>query len=412
MQLLGVVLLTVTATLVWRIASTWRTPDRKRQKTRRVMVVLGSGGHTSEMVQAIEHLPKGEWAAKTVVYVVAATDKDSRGVAQGFEMAFLGRNANVAEIPRAREVGQSYFTSIFTTLRAFASAFLIVMDHQPDAILTNGPGVCIPIVAANFALSVLFFGRPRATMAYFESFTCVDHLSLSGKIMLLLADVFTVQWPGLAEALKRNPLAAKLTRVSYAGRFVESVRHSPPPREPPLLPGANTMLGEGKARRTCIVTVGSTKFDDLIRAVDTPAFYDAVTDLGINHVMIQIGRSTVKVSEPFPESLMVREVFDYRPGLPAEIRKASLVISHAGAGTILEALNAGVPTIVVPNARLMSNHQLQLAQGLNHRGYLLYAMPDASLIDTLRDEKGWKGLKRFPQPNGAVLKRVLLPILE
>uniref|UniRef100_A0A7S1KWZ3 UDP-N-acetylglucosamine transferase subunit ALG14 n=1 Tax=Neobodo designis TaxID=312471 RepID=A0A7S1KWZ3_NEODS len=389
----------VVCLLLWRFVNALPTPKRTRTKRRRVMVVLGSGGHTSEMFGAIEQLPKEDWAQKTVMYVVSATDKDSRGVAEGFEMAWLGREARVFEIPRAREVGQSYFTSIFTTLHAFGAALTLVFDMHPDTILTNGPGVCIPIVAANILVSTLFINRPRATMTYFESFTCVDHLSLSGKIMLRLADAFTVQWPELAEKFKRK-------NVHYAGRFGDK-----PADTAKLIPAADKgMLGVGKERRTCVVTVGSTCFDELIRAVDTTEFYTAVTALGINHLFVQKGRSTVELSDKFPSMLMSREVVEYRPGLPALIRKASLVISHAGAGTILEALNAGVPTVVVPNERLMSNHQLQLAQALFARRHLLYTTP-SGLAGALQSG-GWADLRAFPKPTGTVMRRIVNPLLE
>jgi beta-1,4-N-acetylglucosaminyltransferase len=379
------------------------TPSRNRSKARRVMVVLGSGGHTSEMFQAIEQIPKEEWACKTVLYVYSSTDKDSKGVAEGFEMTFLGRTARTAVIPRAREVGQSYFTSIFTTLRAAASALVLVLDEQPDAIVTNGPGVCIPIVVANI-LVALFLGRQRATTTYFESFTCVDHVSLSGKIMLVLGDVVTVQWPGLAEQLRRKGFK----RVAYGGRFAHD-KGSGVRGSAPLL--RSNFLGDGKEKRTCVVTVGSTQFDEMIQAVDTSEFYSAIADLGINHVLIQKGRSKVDITCECPAAQLQREVVDYRPGLPAVIRSASLVISHAGAGTILEALEAGVPTIVVPNARLMSNHQLQLAQALAHRKHLFYALPDASLVELLHSGE-WTTLRRVPPRDGTAMRKFVLPLLE
>ena len=391
------------ACLLCRFGFVLRTPQRKRTKQRRVMVVLGSGGHTSEMFGVIEQLHKEDWAMKTVQYVVSATDRDSQAVAEKFELDFLGRRARrCAVIPRAREVGQSYFTSIFTTLRAFGAAILLVFDDQPDAILTNGPGVCIPIVVANLAIATLFPSRQRATMSYFESFTCVDHLSVSGKIMLYLADVFTVQWPELAERLRGR------RHVHLCGPLADTGRSA---TLPALLPGKEAMLGEGKAKRTCIVTVGSTKFDALIAAADAPQFYSAMADLGINDVFIQKGRSDVEVTGAYPTQLMTRTVVDYLPGLAARIRGASLVISHAGAGTILEALGAGVPTVVVPNEALMSNHQVQLAKGLADRGHLAFCFP-SELHATLNDAAVWRGLRAFPRPNAERTRKVVVPILE
>ena len=58
--------------------------------------------------------------------------------------------AVVDVIPRSREVGQSWLTSNFTTLRALAPAAGIVLRRRPRLLLVNGPGTCIPVCAAAF----------------------------------------------------------------------------------------------------------------------------------------------------------------------------------------------------------------------------------------------------------------------
>lgn len=387
----------ILVSLLFRAIWVFRSPPPERRVARRVLVVLGSGGHTGEMLMVLRNLPKAEWSPKRVKYVVSETDKDSAGAAERFEMAHIGRRAEIAVIPRAREVGQSYFTSIFTTLRALFASLMIVFDETPDVILTNGPGVCVPIVAANFLVALLFQGRRRAIVAYFESFTCVSHLSLSGKILLpLFADLFTVQWPALYERL-----AKKHATVKYTGPFALDAATAAA-TSPLLLPPPGT-LGTGKARRTLVVTVGSTCFDELIAAIDTHAFMDAAIAAGINHILVQKGRSTVHMTYVVPPTLLQLEVVEYRAHLAETMRDACLVISHAGAGTILECLGAGVPLIVVPNQRLMSNHQLELAHALAFRKVLVCATPQ-ELASTLL-EQPWRGLVRFPPVNTSALKK-------
>ena len=53
-----------------------------------------------------------------------------------------------------------------------------------------------------------------------------------------------------------------------------------------------------------------------------------------------------------------------------------LVISHAGSGSILDALRYGVPCIVVPNTELLHNHQLELAEELSRLGYVVHGSLD------------------------------------
>ena len=58
------------------------------------------------------------------------------------------------------------------------------------------------------------------------------------------------------------------------------------------------------------------------------------------------------------------DCYDYKSSLKDEIENSDLVISHAGAGTCLEVLNARKPLIVVVNDSLMHNHQAELATQL------------------------------------------------
>ena len=66
---------------------------------------------------------------------------------------------NVTTIPRSRNVGQSYFTSVFTTLYAFLHAMLVVFWFMPELVLVNGPGTCLPIVIAAKILHWLHIRR-------------------------------------------------------------------------------------------------------------------------------------------------------------------------------------------------------------------------------------------------------------
>ena len=132
-----------------------------RPETVTVLAVLGSGGHTTEMFYDLATLGGGAAANVALHYAIADTDKGSRAKAEEFERSKAGTRAGLAEsrvhlLPRAREVGQSYFTSVFTTLRSTVTAVLVVFSVCPDLIVCNGPGTCVPIAAAAYALR--FFG--------------------------------------------------------------------------------------------------------------------------------------------------------------------------------------------------------------------------------------------------------------
>jgi len=86
--------------------------------------------------------------------------------------------------------------------------------------------------------------------------------------------------------------------------------------------------------------------------------------------------------------------YRFKPSLAGDMAAAGLVVSHAGAGSILEALRGGVPTIVVVNTALMNNHQAELAGAMSDRGHLALASP-ASLAEVVG---AWDWDARVPLP--------------
>ncbi|KAI4314503.1 hypothetical protein L6164_027406 [Bauhinia variegata] len=87
------------------------------------LIILGSGGHTAEMLNLLAVLQKDRFAPR--FYIAAATDNMSLQKAQLLENSLAAKNgttvpntAQFTQIYRSREVGQSYVTSIWTTLIA------------------------------------------------------------------------------------------------------------------------------------------------------------------------------------------------------------------------------------------------------------------------------------------------------
>jgi len=95
----------------------------------KVLAVLGSGGHTTEMMYLLQSLQRN--SISEISYVLAETDKTSQDRMDTYERKIC-EEQNVEprhkfyRIPRSREVGQSYFSSIFTTLYSFLFAAQIV----------------------------------------------------------------------------------------------------------------------------------------------------------------------------------------------------------------------------------------------------------------------------------------------
>jgi beta-1,4-N-acetylglucosaminyltransferase len=120
-----------------------------------------------------------------------------------FTHPLLPPSTNKLTIPRAREVGQSYFTSFFSTLISFFSA-LGLLSLKPDLLLVNGPGVCFPVVLSFFIGNVL--GLTNCSIVFIESFCRVTTLSLTGKLIYPFCDIFYVGWPELLKLRSRARL--------------------------------------------------------------------------------------------------------------------------------------------------------------------------------------------------------------
>ncbi|KAL5276797.1 ALG14 family protein [Megaselia abdita] len=165
--------------------------NNKKAKT---VIVLGSGGHTAEMMVVLNNLNKAFYSPR--LYVVANTDKLSKEKVKQFEDS--SSDHEVFEITRSREVKQRFVTAFFTTLLAFLNCFPLIWKERPDLVLCNGPGTCIPVCFA--ALILRWIRRiPKCKIVFIESFCRVKTLSLSGKLLKPFVDMFVVQWEDLVD---------------------------------------------------------------------------------------------------------------------------------------------------------------------------------------------------------------------
>lgn len=109
-------------------------------------------------------------------------------------------------------------TTPFSTLRALWASVPLLLRTQPDVVLVNGPGICVPVVAVAVALRVLVprfaWGalrlvfkwvwrddllrrRGRMRTVFVESVCRVEALSVGAVCVFPLVDRLVVQWPQL-----------------------------------------------------------------------------------------------------------------------------------------------------------------------------------------------------------------------
>lgn len=149
-----------------------------------VLAVLGSGGHTGEMLALLARLQLDA----PLACVAGAGDALSLARARQLPVA-----PAFYTLPRARRVGQGRASSALSALRALLCALRLLWLLKPRLLLTNGPATGAVVALAARLLCL------RTRVVYVESVARVDSLSLSGRIVyhLDLSDRFIVQWPEL-----------------------------------------------------------------------------------------------------------------------------------------------------------------------------------------------------------------------
>lgn len=174
--------------------------NRRLRKPTAGLIVLGSGGHTSEMIRLLDTLD----ASSFEVLHVVVSEHDILSSIQSETLASLGFTTRLHVIRRSRNVGQSFISAVPTTLVSLFDSLMIVIQVRPSLVIVNGPGTCLPIsCAAKLVCS--------STVVFIESICRVTSLSLTGKLLYFIADHFLVQSPELER---------KYPRTKYIGLLV------------------------------------------------------------------------------------------------------------------------------------------------------------------------------------------------
>ena len=177
--------------------SALETPQPKpRDHPAHLLIVLGSGGHTSEMLSLLSSLPTTRYTHRT--YIISSGDSFSASQAAEFESSLpqtpaqpLNPQANqngqvrsqheiqeeegrlkqeqekdgsssysIHTLPRARKIHQSLLTTPWTCALTLMSSIQLIttLSHTlpgyPDLILTNGPATALIVLIASRMLKV------------------------------------------------------------------------------------------------------------------------------------------------------------------------------------------------------------------------------------------------------------------
>lgn len=156
----------------------------------KLLVVLGDGGHTAEIVRLVELLgPSYDYH-----YVVTSSDRISENK--------LTIQGPVYRIMYVRAKDDKVWQAAWKLVYSFWQAVWVLGRVRPDVVLGSGPAVMVPVAVLG-KLS-------GAKVIFVETASRVTELSLTGKIMLKVADLFFVQWEQLQGCYPHTIFAGRL----------------------------------------------------------------------------------------------------------------------------------------------------------------------------------------------------------
>jgi len=136
----------------------------------KVCLAASAGGHLSQLLKVVGV------CRKQGTFVVTTSD------------AVRG---NLHEYGKVYVVGECNREHPFRVVSVLLHCAGIILRERPDVVVSTGaaPG-CL----------ICFLGKlAGAKIVWMDSITNVERLSLSGRMIRLIADLFLVQWPELAE---------------------------------------------------------------------------------------------------------------------------------------------------------------------------------------------------------------------
>lgn len=135
----------------------------------KICLVASAGGHLSQLLKIVQPVEKYD-------ALVITTSEAVRG--------------NLTRLGRVHVVGECNRQHGLRVIKVFFKCMAILRRERPDVVLSTG---------AAAGCMCCFLGKLMgAKIVWVDSITNVDRLSLSGRMVRYIADLFLVQWPELA----------------------------------------------------------------------------------------------------------------------------------------------------------------------------------------------------------------------
>jgi beta-1,4-N-acetylglucosaminyltransferase len=155
----------------------------------KILVVLGGGGHSTELLRLIGLLGNGY----AYNYMLSSIDTISEG-----KIKWKGSVYRVPLLLDKHARWRRVILAIGPSLRQL----IVLLRVRPRVILSTGSNIAVPISV---------FGRLMgAKIIHIETGSRVNTMSATGKLMYRIANLFFVQWESLLEHYPKAIYAGRL----------------------------------------------------------------------------------------------------------------------------------------------------------------------------------------------------------
>lgn len=154
----------------------------KHKEKLRICLAASAGGHLSQLLRL-----KDAWSGYSAFHVTTSHTVRER----------------LEEYGKVYVVGECNREHPLRVISVFMKCLNVILRERPDVVISTGAAVgCI----------TCFLGKlTGAKVVWVDSITNVERVSLSGRMVRHIADLFLVQWPGLAK---------KYAKAEYSGAVV------------------------------------------------------------------------------------------------------------------------------------------------------------------------------------------------
>ena len=308
----------------------------------------GSGGHVTPVVAVLKEFRALQPDAVLRFWCDKPFAPQARATVQAFDATIPIQTIVAGKLRRYHHltlfqqltwpslVAQN-FADIFKVATGFVQSFLKLIFWRPDVVFTKGGYVCLPV---GLAARVL-----RIPLVIHDSDA---HPGLTNRILARWATAIAT---GAPLEYYHYPKA----KSQYVGIPISSNFH---PYTPELQRAAKTEWGVDPSKPLTVVTgggLGASRINNVVK--------ETLTDMQqLGSVVLVAGAGQYdELRAAMQANSDTFQLYPFVTNMHSLLGAADVVVTRAGATTILELAALQKPTILIPNGKLTGGHQLKNA---------------------------------------------------